>query len=366
MSEPTADLDVAAVPRIDLAPLIDGTGIDAVAREIDTACRDVGFFTVVNHGVDPALCARVSGLAREFFSRPESEKSAVAMMHGGRAWRGWFPLHGELTSGAPDHKEGYYFGRELNADDPRVAAGLPLHGPNLWPAAPNALRPVLTEYLTAVELTGHHLARAISIGLGLGPDTLTEHWFRDPVVLLRLFRYPPATPAAPDHGVGEHTDYGFLTMLWQDERGGLEVRTDAGWVSVAPDPNVFVCNIGDMLERLTSGRYRSTPHRVQSPADASRISIPFFFDPDWDAPIAALPLPDAAPPVRAPRWDDADVHAVDGTYGAYLLDKVTKVFPNLGAAVLDPTVIDDADDPLDQSAVAGQLGEAGEHGPAEL
>ena len=341
MREPTVDPDVASVPRIDLAPLIDGTGIDAVARAIDTACREVGFFTVVNHGVDPALCARVADLAREFFSLPEPEKAAVAMRHGGRAWRGWFPLHGELTSGAPDHKEGYYFGRDLDADDPRVTAGLPLHGPNLWPTAPGGLRAVLTEYLTAVEAVGHHLARAISVGLGLGPDTLTDHWFRDPVVLLRLFRYPPAGASSPGPGVGEHTDYGFLTMLWQDQLGGLEVRTDTGWIAVAPDPNAFVCNIGDMLERLTAGRYRSTPHRVRSPRDRDRISIPFFFDPDWDAPVAALPLPDSASPVRAPRWDNADVHAVEGTYGAYLLNKVTKVFPDLGTAVLGADVFDD-------------------------
>ncbi len=345
MDELIAHSPEATVPRIDLAPLIDGSGTDAVAEAIDTACREVGFFTVINHGVDPTLCARVAELAREFFARPETEKEAVAMTHGGRAWRGWFPLHGELTSGAPDHKEGYYFGRDLDADDQRVAAGLPLHGPNQWPVAPSALRPMLTEYLTAVELVGHHLTRAISIGLGLGPNTLTEHWFRDPVVLLRLFRYPPAASTAPDHGVGEHTDYGFLTMLWQDQLGGLEVRTDTGWVSVAPDPHVFVCNIGDMLERLTAGRYRSTPHRVRSPGDGDRISIPFFFDPDWDAPIAALPLPDSASPVRAPRWDDADVHAIDGTYGAYLLGKVTKVFPDLGAAVLDAAVMDDDADP---------------------
>ncbi len=335
-----ADPDATSIPRIDLAPLFAGNDIDTVAQEIDAACREVGFFTVVNHGVDPALCARVSDLARDFFARPDSEKATVAMLHGGRAWRGWFPLHGELTSGAPDHKEGYYFGRELDLDDPRVAAGLHLHGPNLWPAEPAALRPVLIEYLAALEAVGRHLARAISLGLGLGPDTLTNHWFRDPVVLLRLFRYPPSASSAPEHGVGEHTDYGFLTMVWQDHLGGLEVRTDAGWVAVPPDPNVFVCNIGDMLERLTGGRYRSTPHRVQSPEVGDRISIPFFFDPDWDAPIEALPLPDSAVPVRTERWDDADVHAVEGTYGAYLLAKVAKVFPDLGVAVLE----DDAPD----------------------
>ena len=341
MTDRIADLDPASIPRIDLAPFLAGSDVDAVAQQVDAACREFGFFTVVNHGVDPAACARIADLAREFFALPEAEKAAVAMIHGGPAWRGWFPLHGELTSGAPDHKEGYYFGRDLDPADPRVTSGLPLHGPNLWPTTPRALRPVLTEYLSALESVGRHLVRAISIGLGLGPDTLTNHWFRDPVILLRLFHYPPPAPGAPDHGVGEHTDYGFLTMLWQDQHGGLEVHTDEGWITVAPDPDVFVCNIGDMLERLTAGRYRSTPHRVRSPDDGERISIPFFFDPDWDAPIGALPIPGSALPAQTTRWDGADVHAIDGTYGAYLLAKVTKVFPDLGAAVLEDEVLKD-------------------------
>ncbi len=337
LNRPATD-SASDVPRIDVAPLLRGDNISAVAAQIDTACREVGFFSVVNHGIDPARGARVAQLAREFFARPDTEKSSVAMTRGGRAWRGWFPLHGELTSGAPDHKEGYYFGRELDATDARVRAGVPLHGPNLWPAEPSELRPVLTAYLGELERLGHHLARAISVGLGLGPDLLPQRWFQDPVVLLRLFRYPAAVPDGPTAGVAEHTDYGFLTILWQDDRGGLEVRTERGWVAVAPDPAALICNIGDMLERLTGGGYRSTAHQVRSPSDGDRISIPFFFDPDWDAPISALPLPGSIAPAahNAPaRWDGADVHAVDGTYGQYLLTKVAKVFPDLGAAVLD-------------------------------
>jgi Isopenicillin N synthase and related dioxygenases len=328
---------MTAVPRIDVAPLIDGRDVDRVAEEIDRACREVGFFSIVNHGVDPALCLRLDTLTREFFARPVEAKQRVAMIHGGTAWRGWFPLHGELTSGTPDHKEGYYFGRELAPEDPRVQSGVPLHGPNLWPEEPHELRSVLTEYLHALESLGQHLARAFSIALGLGPQTLHDSWFRDPVILLRLFRYPPAAADSPPKGVGEHTDYGFLTMLWQDGSGGLEVRTDQGWVEVPPDPEAFVCNIGDMLDRLTAGRYRSTAHRVQSPRTRDRIAIPFFFDPDWDARIGALPLTGAPPADDAGRrWDNASVHAFEGTYGEYLLGKVAKVFPDLGAAVLAP------------------------------
>lgn len=323
---------MTSIPVVDL-----GAGDEtAVAEAIDRACREVGFFSVVGHGVDPELCARLDRLAREFFARPDSEKHAVAMARGGAAWRGWFPLHGELTSGTPDHKEGYYFGRELRASDPRVVAGLPLHGPNLFPAAPAALGATVLEYLDALEALGHRLTRAVSIGLGLAPEALTQRWFRDPVILLRLFRYPPAGPGDPAKGVGEHTDYGFLTLLWQDDSGGLEVRTDDGWIEIPPDPAAFVCNLGDMLDRLTGGRYRSTAHRVRPPKDGDRISIPFFFDPDWAAVVDALPLPGTPPPDDASRrWDATSVHTFAGTYGEYLLGKVAQVFPALRDAVID-------------------------------
>ncbi len=339
-----------AVPVVDLGALVAGGpgAIEGVAREVDTACRDVGFFSVVHHGVDPGLCARVDGLARELFARPEAEKAAAAMAHGGPAWRGWFPLHGELTSGTPDHKEGYYLGREVPADDPRVRAGIPLHGPNIWPAGPPELRErfrrTMLEYLDALEALGQRLTRVISVALGLDADELGGRWFHDPVILLRLFRYPPARSGDPAYGVAEHTDYGFLTLLWQDESGGLEVRTDDGWIGVPPDREAFVCNIGDMLDRLTGGCYRSTPHRVRPPSSTGaahdrrdRIAVPFFFDPDWDARIDTLPgiepLDDAAT-----RWDGTSVHGPVGTYGEYLLGKVGRVFPALARTVLDEGV----------------------------
>ncbi len=322
------------VPTVDLARCDDPgdlEGLTAVARDVDRACRDVGFFSVVGHGVDPALPTRLAALAREFFARPVAEKDTVAMRQGGTAWRGWFPLHGELTSGTPDHKEGYYFGRELGPADARVRDRLPLHGPNLFPHEPAALGPTVLAYLDALEALGHRLTRVVAVALGLAPDELDARWFRDPVILLRLFRYPPAAPGAPERGVGEHTDYGFLTLLWQDQSGGLEVRTDDGWQEVLPRADAFVCNIGDMLERLTGGRYRSTAHRVRSPRDGDRIAIPFFFDPDWDARVDTLHAAAGAP---AARWDDLDPHAFSGTYGEYLLTKVGRVFPDLREAVI--------------------------------
>ncbi|HMJ79278.1 MAG TPA: 2-oxoglutarate and iron-dependent oxygenase domain-containing protein, partial [Iamia sp.] len=286
------------LPRVDLS-----AGEDEVAHRIDAACREVGFFTVVGHGVDPDLQVRMDAAARAFFARPEEEKAELAMAHGGRAWRGWFPLHGELTSGVPDHKEGIYFGRELPADDPRVVAGRPLHGPNLWPS--DDLRDAVTAWMDAMTGLGHALARAIGTGLGLGGGWFDRHVTADPTVLFRIFRYPPVPPSDPGWGVAEHTDYGLLTLLAQDDHGGLEVRGPDGWIGVPPDPGVLVVNLGDMLDRMTEGRYRSTAHRVvPTSGDRDRLSFPFFFDPSWDAEVRPLPLGGEVPPDdAATRWD---------------------------------------------------------------
>ena len=311
-----------------MVPVIDLQGETAtVAGAIDSACREHGFFSVVGHGIDPSLFDRLQSEARAFFALDDSEKAAIAMEHGGRAWRGWFAVGGELTSGVPDNKEGIYFGAELPPSD------RPLHGPNLFPARPAGLRAAVLEALDAFTALGQRLLAGVAVGLGLPADTFARDLTADPVVLFRIFHYPPVPDDRPGWGVGEHTDYGLLTLLLQDDTGGLEVRApDGSWLPVEPRPDALVCNIGDMLERLTGGRYRSTPHRVRSPRDRDRISCPFFFDPGWDAEVRPLlpPVPGEAPK----RWDGADVLAVSGTYGEYLLGKVSKVFPELGGSVL--------------------------------
>ncbi len=136
--------------------------------------------------------------------------------------------------------------------------------------------------------------------------------------------------------MGEHTDYGLLTILLQDDAGGLEVKSRSRWVSAPPVPGSFVCNIGDMLDRMTGGLYRSTPHRVRNPAARDRLSFPFFFDPGFFAPVRPIELPGGQPPPddRDERWDRASLHAFEGTYGDYLLAKVGNVFPELRSAVL--------------------------------
>lgn len=318
-----------SLPVIDVSALVEGSDAGGVAREIDAACREHGFFYVVGHGIDPTKQRRLEVAARDFFVRSEEEKAAIAMEHGGRAWRGWFPVGGELTSGVPDRKEGIYFGSE------DVADGRPLRGPNLFPAEPEELRGAVLDWIDAMTSLGHTLAGGLALALGLERDWFHRHLTADPVVLFRIFHYPPAPPDAEGWGVGEHTDYGLLTILLQDAIGGLQVRTPTEWIDAPPVDGSFVCNLGDMLERMTGGQYRSTPHRVRNTSGADRLSFPFFFDPGWDAEVRPIPGTSAADDDVDGRWDGASVFDFDGTYGEYLLAKVAKVFPALGANVLD-------------------------------
>ncbi len=330
-----------SLPVIDIAPLLErGRRRDGVAREIERACRDTGFFYIAGHGVDADVVARLDRASRAFFALPNDEKMTIAMARGGRAWRGFFPVGGELTSGKPDLKEGVYFGTELDADDPRVRAGVPMHGGNQWPAAVPELKPAVLDFMARTTRAAHAVMRGVALSLGLDEDYFADTYTADPTVLFRVFHYPPArTPneagGDDEWGVGEHTDYGLLTLLAQDDCGGLQVRARDGWIEAPPIPDTLVCNIGDMLDRLSGGFYRSTPHRVRNVSGRDRLSFPLFFDPSFDAVIE--PLPERASAVRddsAERWDRANVHVFQGTYGEYLLGKVGKVFPDLGRDVL--------------------------------
>jgi isopenicillin N synthase-like dioxygenase len=327
---------MAGFPLIDAAPLLDrAASVDdrlAVGRAIDAACRDSGFFLVTGHGIGPGLRADLERLFREFFALPDRVKAAISMGKGGLAWRGWFPVGEELTSGAPDRKEGVYFGTELAPTDPRVAAGTPLHGPNLFPAEPAGLGPVVLRWIDQVSALAQALLGGVALGLGIDRDWFATHLTADPTVLFRVFHYPPGD--TDSWGVGEHTDYGLITLLAQDHHGGLQVRTGGAWVDVPADPSVFVVNIGDMLERMTRGLYRSNPHRVRNLSGQDRLSFPLFLDPSWDARVTPLPASALAGAVPADdggasRWDGRSVHAWEGVYGDYLTAKVAKVFPHL-------------------------------------
>ena len=331
----TPSVASSSLPVIDLRRAEQGGAARAaVARELDLACSEFGFFYLVGHDVDPRLSGRLMQLSREFFARDEADKLRIHMSHGGRAWRGYFPVGGELTSGEPDLKEGLYFGTELDESDPRVRAGTPMHGPNLFPDVPQ-FRATVLDFMSALEAAGQRVLSLLAAGLRLDANYFQRLYTGDPTVLFRIFRYPPDDVARSGWGVGAHTDYGLLTLLQQDTVGGLQVLNRDRWLDVPPLADSLVCNVGDMLERLTNGRYLSALHRAKNLTTRERLSMVLFLDPAFDAKLEPFPgvAPDSEQPHTDVRWDRIDPHALRGTYGEYLLSKVSKVFPELAPAV---------------------------------
>ena len=323
------------VPLIDIAPLeTEGEAALQVAHEIGQACRTHGFFYIQGHGVDEGLQQDLEKVSEQFFALSETEKQAIRMELGGKAWRGYFSVGEELTSGKPDVKEGIYFGQELAPSHPKVQAGLLLHGANLFPTALPHMRDTVLAYMDALTRVGHTLMKGIALSLGLPSSFFEQKYTRDPLTLFRIFHYPATSHPKNQSdrwGVGEHTDYGVLTILKQDQTGGLQIKSQDSWIEAPPIPGSFVCNIGDMLDRMTRGLYRSTPHRVKNVSNQSRYSYPFFFDPNFDAEIHPIDTEEVRlfESNTTARWDQLNLDTLQGTYGEYILSKVAKVFPDL-------------------------------------
>lgn len=326
-------------PVIDIEPLTNSDGDKiAVAEQMAQACKDSGFFYIKGHGVDTAIQDDLERLSWEFFDLQETKKSEIAMDKGGNAWRGYFSMERELTSGKPDLKEGLYFGEQMSLDHPMVIAGTPLHGPNLFPEI-TGFKTAVLDYLSALNKLGAILMEGLALSLKLSSEFFESLYMTHPLFLFRIFHYPAPTQehlALRQWGVGEHTDYGVLTILKQDPAGGLQVLTKEKWTDAPYIENTFICNIGDMLDLMTGGYYRSTPHRVLNKSGRGRLSFPFFFDLDFDARVEPIDLTHLGH-TRAMtfhRWDESDLQAFSGTYGEYLLKKISKVFPQLRDDVL--------------------------------
>lgn len=333
MTQPKSQL-----PIINISPLFsDADGRQFVAEQIRKACCEFGFFYITGHDVDEALQEGLESLSRQFFAQPLETKMEIRMALGGRSWRGYFPVGDELTSGQPDLKEGIYFGAELGEDHPLVKAGTPMHGANLFPAHPPELRETVLDYMTAMTELGHRLMEGMALSLGLEENYFAARYTIDPLTLFRIFNYTSGKETG--WGVGEHTDYGLFTILKQDDSGGLQVKSkgewpNSEWIAALPIANSFVCNIGDMLDRMTGGLYRSTPHRVRNQSSRDRLSFPFFFDPNFNAEVKAIQMGIQISDDTQQRWDKTSVHDFSGTYGDYILGKVSKVFPALKGTVL--------------------------------
>ncbi len=180
------------IPIVDVRDLIAGApGKAAIARQLGQACRESGFFYVVNHGVDADLQLHLQEQSRQFFALAPETKLRIRMALGGRAWRGYFRVGDELTSGKPDQKEGLYFGEELPAEHPLLKAGTPLHGPNLFPVELPSMRETVLEYMAALTQLGHRLMAGLALSLDLKESYFAEHCTGEPLTLFRIFSYPP-------------------------------------------------------------------------------------------------------------------------------------------------------------------------------
>lgn len=282
-----------AIPVIDVAPLLAGPPEQerAVARTLGDACRDIGFFCIVGHGVPPDLRKHVFDSAAAFFSGPAAIREAASFTGVG-VNRGYIRLGGEtLDPGKPaDVKEAFNIGLELAPDDPELLARAPFRGANLWPDMPG-FRDTMLDYYNRLWRLGRDLHRGFAIDLGLEPDFF-ETKLDKPIATLRLLHYPPVTAPLREGqlGAGVHTDYGNVTLLATDAVGGLMVQDRSGlWLEVPVIPDAFVCNIGDCLMRWSNDIYVSTPHKVVTPPGRDRYSVAFFLDPNPDAMVACLP-----------------------------------------------------------------------------
>ena len=268
----------------------DPKAISRIAKELGSACRDVGFFYVSNHGIPQALMDRTFAASQAFFSLPVDGKNALSIAKS-KHNRGYAGISSEkLDSKHADLKEAFNIGLDLDPDDPEVLIGKPFRGVNLWPPSPPQFHDIVLDYFNATWRLGCDLHLAIAADLGLPPNYFADKFDR-PMATLRLLHYPPRPAGtAASIGAGEHTDYGSLTLLLTDDAGGLEVRRrDGTWVSAPPIPGAFVCNIGDCLMRWSNDIYLSTPHRVTNPAGRDRYSIAFFLDPNPETLVECLP-----------------------------------------------------------------------------
>ena len=257
---------------------------DGFTRDLGAALERYGFAVISDHGLPQPMLDEALGETKAFFALPEPAKLAYAVP-GGAGQRGYTAFGREAAKGATTHdlKEFWHVGRELPVDHPHRAV-MP---DNLWPAELPSFRPALLALYTALDELGGRVLRAIAHHLGLASDAF-EDPTRDGNSILRLLHYPPMTGDAPGVRAGAHEDINAITLLLGAQEAGLEVLDrDGRWLAVQPPPGAVVCNIGDMLQRLTNHVLPSTSHRVVNPAPQrqgmARYSTPFFlhFRPDF-------------------------------------------------------------------------------------
>ena len=312
------------IPVLDISSVRNSEAArNELAAVLDRMLREVGFAYIRGHSVPETWIAALRGQSLAFHALPLDEKLKLKL---DRNFRGYIPINTSTiktssvaTVTKPNQSESLMLMHEVGADDPRALAGEPLQGPNQWPdpARLPDFRKIAETYLAEMTALGMVMLDLIARALGVDHAALARH-FKRPTTFLRLLHYPPQPVEDGLFGSAPHTDYGFITLLAQDDVGGLEVKNKAGdWIAAPPIPGTFVMNAGDILSRWSNGRFASTPHRVINRTGRERFSQPFFFDPDMDSditPFAACVPKGEAPKFETVSWRDYLMERIDKNY----------------------------------------------------
>jgi len=273
------------IPEIDAQALAD---LDPKTLQIiRDAVQDIGFLTLSNTALSTEEVTHTLNAYREFFMSAEANKRSVDMSKTGSN-RGWGASKSEQVDpkSNPDYKEFFDCGVEVLKDDPQ--AHLSVYASNQWPIAPEDFQKNIEDYFSKARVVALDLLRGISDSIGADADFFADK-FDKPMALLRGNFYPqrPDSATEKDFGIAPHTDYGCLTLLATDGQPGLEVQIkDGEWLPVSAQPGTFIINFGEMLEAWTGGDIKATNHRVVGGSN-ERISIPLFFNPNYDTNVAA-------------------------------------------------------------------------------
>jgi isopenicillin N synthase-like dioxygenase len=302
------------IPVLDLGPWLAGDdgALDRLAGDLRRICIEVGFYFIKNHGVDQDLVDRTFAQTAAFHSLPEDIKARYRI-NGHNI--GYMASRASMQRSSSVHRAtkpnlvaSYFMKRERDPDDPAVVNNLPLRGLNQWPQELPEFRPTMLAYMQALENLGKKMLPVCARALDLPADFFAP-FFKEPSITLRISHYPAQKEFdGEEFGTGPHTDAGFMTMLAQAEVRGLDILSRDGiWMPAPTLPGAFLVNIGQMLTRWTNDIFPSTPHRVVNLAGRERYSIPFFFDPDFEAAVTCVPTctgPDNPPKHEPIRYLD--------------------------------------------------------------
>ncbi|CAK8577563.1 unnamed protein product [Lathyrus sativus] len=286
-------IEAKGIPEIDLSPLFphqlpNPSAIESLVKEIGSACKEWGFFQVTNHGVPLSLRHKLEEASRLFFAQSLEEKRKVA--RDAINPTGYYDT--EHTKNVRDWKEVFDF----LAKDPTLIPvtsdehdGRVTQWTNQSPQYPPNFRAIIEEYIEEIEKLAFKLLELIALSLGVEAKRF-EEFFKDQTSFIRFNHYPQCPSPHLALGVGRHKDAGALTILAQDEVGGLEVKRKSNqeWVLVKPTPDAYIINVGDIIQVWSNDAYESVDHRAMVKKEKERFSIPFFFNPGHDAEIKPL------------------------------------------------------------------------------